>query len=294
MNYRHAYHAGNFADVVKHAVLVLLVEHLRAKPTPFCVLDTHAGIGRYDLGSSEAMRTGEAATGILRAIAARGGLPPALAPYLDAVSAANEGLPEAEDGGLRWYPGSPRLVRGLMREGDRLVLVELHPEDAATLKREFAGDRQVAVHRMDGYRALKAHLPPRERRGLVLMDPPFESPDEFGRLVEGLVLAHRRWPGGIKALWYPIKERPAVWRFHEALEASGVPKLLSIEVTVHPEDTHQRLNGTGLIVANPPWRLEEALHEALPALHRAMGAAGGGVRIDWLVPESGPEGGRGA
>lgn len=285
MNYRHAYHAGNFADVVKHAVLALLVEHLRAKPAPFCVLDTHAGIGRYDLASAEALRTGEAAAGILRAFAARDRLPVSLAPYLEAVSALNGDGQRKPDDRPRWYPGSPRLVRALMREEDRLVLVELHPEDAATLKREFSGDRQVAIHRMDGYLALKAHLPPRERRGLVLVDPPFEAPDEFGRLVDGLLLAHRRWPGGIKALWYPIKERPAVWRFHDALERSGVPKLLSIEVTVHPEDTHQRLNGTGLIVANPPWRLEETLGEALPALHREMGAEGGGVRIEWLVPE---------
>ncbi|HSK39420.1 MAG TPA: 23S rRNA (adenine(2030)-N(6))-methyltransferase RlmJ, partial [Arenibaculum sp.] len=188
MNYRHVFHAGNFADVMKHAVVAMLVEQLKAKPAPFCVLDTHAGTGRYDLAGESALRTNEAAGGIGRIMAARGHLPDGLGPYLDAVDAMNPVGP------LRWYPGSPRIVRALMRPDDRLVLAELHPEDAAALKREFAGDRQVAVHHMDGWLALRAHLPPRERRGLVLVDPPFEAADEFAQLVAGLALAQRRWP----------------------------------------------------------------------------------------------------
>ncbi|HEV7368501.1 23S rRNA (adenine(2030)-N(6))-methyltransferase RlmJ [Arenibaculum sp.] len=279
MNYRHAFHAGNFADVMKHAVLALILRHLGAKPAPYCVLDTHAGTGRYDLASGPSTRTGEAERGIVRLMRERAALPPDLSPYLEAVEALNAG------GGLRHYPGSPRLARALMRPQDRLVLAELHPEDAAALKREFAHDRQAAVHHMDGYLALKAHLPPAERRGLVLVDPPFETPDEFDQLVAGLALAHRRWPAGIKALWYPIKDRPAVWRFHDALEASGVPRILLAELTIHREDTHQRLNGSGMVLVNPPWRLDGTLATVLPALHAALGAEEGGARVEWLVPE---------
>ncbi len=280
MNYRHVFHAGNFADVMKHAVLAMIVEHLRAKPTPFCILDTHAGVGRYDLTSSPAQRTGEYAGGIARLF---GQAPPhpALAPYLDAVAALNP------DGILRWYPGSPRLARAMMRPQDRLVLSELHPEDAATLKAEFARDRQTVVHQMDAYHALKAHVPPKEKRGLVLIDPPFEEPDEFTRLVAGLSQAHKRWPTGIYAIWYPIKERPAVWRFQEALAETGIPKILIAELTIHPEDTHLRLNGSGLAIVNPPWKLDETLAEVLPALHAILPGTGGGGRVDWLVPEAG-------
>ena len=282
MNYRHAYHAGNFADVVKHAVLALLLERLAAKPAPFFVLDSHAGIGRYDLQSEPSLRTGEAGGGIGRLTAGLAGAeaPPELAGYLAAVAALNP------DGGARWYPGSPRLARTLMRPSDRLVLAEAHPEDARTLKREFAGDPQVQVHCRDGYEALKAFLPPAERRGLVLIDPPYEAADEAERLAHGLALAHRRWPGGVFALWYPIKERPWVWRLHEALAATGIRRQLLVELTIFPEDDWRRLNGCGMIVINPPWRLDDALGKLLPHLHRALAPAGdGGWRVDWLVPE---------
>ncbi|HYH22760.1 MAG TPA: 23S rRNA (adenine(2030)-N(6))-methyltransferase RlmJ [Azospirillum sp.] len=278
MNYRHIFHAGNFADVMKHAVLALIVEHLRAKPAAFCVLDTHAGIGRYDLSSNPAQRTLEYQDGIARLF---GQAPPhpALTPYLDAVTSLNP------DGVLRWYPGSPRLARALLRPQDRLVLSELHTDDVQTLRREFAGDRQVAVHHQDAYEALKAHTPPKEKRGLVLIDPPFEEPDEFARLVAGLTAAHRRWPTGIYAIWYPIKERPAVWRFHDALEASGIRRILRTELTIHAEDTHLRLNGCGMAIVNPPWRLDETLGALLPAVHAALPTTGGGALVDWLVPE---------
>lgn len=279
MNYRHAFHAGNAADVVKHAVLCLLLERLRTKPAAFCVLDTHAGIGRYDLTASEARRTGEADGGILRLM--RDPAPPeGLAPYLQAVRALNAGAD-----GFRWYPGSPCLARAFLRPQDRLVLAELHPEDAATLRHVFTGDRQTAVHHMDGWLALKAHLPPKENRGLVLIDPPFEAGDEHDRLVQGLRLAHRRWPTGLYALWYPVKERAAVWRFHQALEDSGIPKMLAVELTWGADDRHDRLNGSGLVLVNPPWRLDAALAELLPALHTALQAPAGGVSIDWIRGE---------
>jgi 23S rRNA (adenine2030-N6)-methyltransferase len=280
MNYRHIFHAGSFTDVMKHAVVALILERLRTKETPFGVLDTHAGIGRYDLTSQQAGRTGEYLSGIARVMAAADTLPPELAPYLNAVRELN---PEPDR--LRWYPGSPRLARQLMRPQDRLLLAELHPEDVETLRREFARDRNTSVQHMDGYHAVKAHLPLKERRGIVLIDPPFEVTDEFERMTKALVTGHGRWPTGIYALWYPIKERPAVWRFHEALERTGIRRILNAELTIHEEDTHQRLNGCGMIVVNPPWQLDQNLEVALPALHEAMAAQAGGTRVEWLVPE---------
>ncbi len=291
MNYRHIYHAGNFADVVKHAVLALVLERLGAKPQPYFMLDTHAGVGRYDLGSEPAARTGEAADGIGRiAQAAPGTVPAALAGYLGVVAALNGGT---LDQGVRWYPGSPRLARGLMRPGDRLVLAEAHPDDARALKREMAGEPQVQVHHRCGYEALKAFLPPPERRGLVLIDPPYEAADEASRAVSGLAAAYRRWPTGVFLLWYPIKERAWVWRLHEALIETGIRRQLAIELTVHPEDDWRRLNGCGMIVINPPWQLENALAGLFPWLHDTLGAGAGAGRVEWLVPEGEREGGHG-
>jgi 23S rRNA (adenine2030-N6)-methyltransferase len=280
MNYRHIFHAGSFTDVMKHAIVALILDRLRAKETPFGVLDTHAGIGRYDLTSQQAGRTGEYLGGIARVMAAADRLPPELAPYLNAVRELN---PEPDR--LRWYPGSPRLARQLMRPQDRLLLAELHPEDVETLRREFARDRNTSVQHMDGYHAIKAHLPLKERRGMVLVDPPFEVTDEFERMTKALVTGHGRWPTGIFALWYPIKERPAVWRFQEALERTGIRRILAAELTIHEEDTHQRLNGCGMIVVNPPWQLDRNLELVLPALHEAMAERAGGTRVEWLVPE---------
>ncbi|RUW96788.1 23S rRNA (adenine(2030)-N(6))-methyltransferase RlmJ, partial [Mesorhizobium sp. M2A.F.Ca.ET.037.01.1.1] len=220
MNYRHAYHAGNFADVVKHAVLARLVEYLKQKDKAFRVIDTHAGIGRYDLASVEAGKTGEWQGGIGRLTEAT--LEPQAAallqPYLEAVRAQNP------DGGLKHYPGSPLIVRHLLRSQDRLTAIELHPKDAVRLKLVFAGDFQARVIELDGWLALGAQLPPKEKRGLVLIDPPFEEEGEFSRLVDGLRKAHRRWPGGIYALWYPIKDRRAVTAFRGALKETGIPK----------------------------------------------------------------------
>lgn len=278
MNYRHIFHAGNPADVMKHAILALILDHLRAKPAPFCVLDTHAGIGRYDLSSEPARKTLEYEDGIGR-LFGTAAPHPALDSYLRAVDAVNP------DGGLRWYPGSPRIARSALRAQDRLVLAELHPDDARTLKAEFAGDRSVSVHQTDAYVAVRAHLPPKEKRGLVLIDPPFEQPDEFARMAEGLAAAHRRWPTGIYALWYPIKERAAVWRFQDAVEKTGIPKILLAELTWHPEDTHLRLNGAGLMIVNPPWTLDDTLRAMLPALHAALPTTGGGASVSWLTPE---------
>jgi len=248
MNYRHAFHAGNFAEVFKHAALVALLRHLLGKPKPFLVLDTHAGAGWYDLAGEEAAKTGEWEAGIGRVIGAGA---PGLQPYLDLVRAAN---PD----GLRRYPGSPAIVAALLREGDRLVACELRPDDAALLRRAFAADRRVAVHHRDGYEALKAFLPPPERRGLVFIDPPFEDRQEFERLAKALQAAWRRWPTGIFAAWYPVKDRRGPDLLGETFGAPDGPPALAAELFRRPLDG-ANLAGTGLLVLNPPFRFAETL-----------------------------------
>jgi 23S rRNA (adenine2030-N6)-methyltransferase len=280
MNYRHAYHAGNFADVVKHAVLARIVEYLKQKDKAFRVIDTHAGIGLYDLSSSEAGKTGEWHGGIGRVTGAN--LDPKLeaflAPYLDAVRAANA------QGGLVHYPGSPFVARHLLRKQDRLSAIELHPQDAARLKAVFAGDIQVRVIELDGWLALGAHLPPKEKRGLVLVDPPFEQAGEFDRLLNGLSKAHQRWPGGIYALWYPIKDRDAVAGFRRGLAESGIPKILDIGFDIRLPGREPRLDGSGMVVVNPPFTLEEELRGALPALHGLLAEEPGAPwSVRWLT-----------
>jgi len=262
MNYRHIFHAGNICDVVKHAVLTLLVDSLRGKPKGFAVLDTHAGIGLYDLEDAQAQKTGEAVSGIQRLLAAA---PlPELAAYYGALRAMNP------DGGLRFYPGSPLLIRQMLRPQDRLIACELHPEDARTLKRRFYHDKQVQTHQRDGYEALAALWPPAEKRGLILIDPPFETPDEFRRIEAASLLLLQRWPAAQAAIWYPIKERPALWRFHEAMAALPVPEILCAEFIYQEESRHDRLNGCGLIIINPPWALDKKLAALFPALHQAL------------------------
>ena len=279
MNYRHAFHAGNFADVLKHAALLLALERLKEKEKGFFVLDAQAGRGAYDLGSAEARRTEEARDGALRALAAADP-PAAAAPYLAALRAFNDSGP------LTRYPGSPRLIRMALRPQDRLVANELHPEDAAALAAEFAGDRQVKVRSADAYALLKATLPPPERRGLVLLDPPFEAADEHARLAAGLREAHRRWPTGVYLMWRPIKARGPSHAFQAALLESGIRRILSAELAVQGPADPARLAGCALEIVNPPYRLEEALRELLPWLARILARDGAGDwRLDWLVGE---------
>jgi 23S rRNA (adenine2030-N6)-methyltransferase len=284
MNYRHIYHAGNFADVVKHAVLCLILAHLKTKPTPVFALDSHAGVGRYDLRADEAQRTDESSQGIRRLLAQRT-LPPDLTDYIAAVAALN-GARRLTADNLRLYPGSPWILRRLLRPGDRLAAVELHPVDAKALAREFAADRQVTIHRMDGYQALKALLPPSERRGLVLIDPPFEEADEFSRLANGLRQAHRRWATGIYALWYPIKARRPVDVFLDDLANSGIRRIALLELMIRAAEDPERLNGCGLVIVNPPWRLLDQLPSVLRFLAPVLAQEGEGRwRVEWLVPE---------
>lgn len=282
MNYRHAYHAGNFADVVKHVVLVRLIEYLKRKDKPFRVIDTHAGIGLYDLSSAEAQKTGEWRDGIGRLTGVDPGMQASvlLAPYLEAVASCNA------DGGIRFYPGSPWLARRLLRKQDRLTAIELHPQDVVRLKEQFQGDFQTRIIELDGWLALGAHLPPKEKRGLVLIDPPFEQEGEFDRLVAGVEKAHKRWPGGIYALWYPIKDRRSVADFRSRLALSGMSKVLDIVFEALPGSNGDRLDGTGMVVVNPPFTLEQELRSILPALRSAMAEPGAaGWQLDWLVRE---------
>jgi len=286
MNYRHLYHAGNFADVVKHAVLALLVEHLRQKDKPFFVLDSHAGLGRYDLASPEALKTKEAEGGV-RKLWAAPNWPPELELYGEAIAALNNLAGTKRDGGEpRWYPGSPALIAHWLRARDRLVAVELHPADAAKLATEFRRDPRVTVSQMDGYTALKSWLPPDERRGLVLTDPPFEATDEFDRLAKGLREAHRRWATGVYAVWYPIKELGAVRTFHQAIAKSGIRRVLLAELWVEKPGDPKKLTGCGLLLVNPPWTLAKSLESLLPFLAKVLARAkGAGWRAEWLVPE---------
>ncbi|MGB9370120.1 MAG: 23S rRNA (adenine(2030)-N(6))-methyltransferase RlmJ [Xanthobacteraceae bacterium] len=265
MNYRHAFHAGNFADVVKHAVLARIVAHLKEKPAAFRVIDTHAGAGLYDLGGPEAGRTGEWRDGIGKLVAAE--LEPAarelLAPYLEAITVFNAGP-------LKVYPGSPVLLQHWLRPQDRLIACEREPSAARALMARLRGDKRAKAVTIDGYTALNAYVPPKERRGLVLLDPPFEQPDEFEKLARGLSAAHRKWPTGLYALWYPIKNARETQGFARRLAGLSLPHTLQAELSL---PGREGLRGSGLIVVNPPWRLESELAVLLPALYRALAGA---------------------
>jgi 23S rRNA (adenine2030-N6)-methyltransferase len=267
MNYRHGFHAGNFADVLKHLALCELLRLLTAKDKKLFVLDTHAGAGGYDLGGPLAQRTREAEAGVARLMAApRPGMPAAVARYLAAVSAYDRKF-GGTGGVLRHYPGSPRLVRAGLRAGDRFVACELHPQDALALKREFAGDRAVEVQDEDGYHSLKALLPPAERRGLVLIDPPFEAADEFEMLKRAVRQGLRRFATGCYAVWYPIKEGAAA---EDLVQAFAALKTLRLELNVRPA-APGKLAACGFLVINPPWKFEEAMREALPWVAKQLG-----------------------
>ncbi len=283
MNYRHAFHAGGFADVVKHAALALLIERLKQKDAAFRVIDTHAGTGLYDLAGDEATRSGEWREGIGRLWQRDldADLATLLAPLLSAVAAANAGRDR-----LRYYPGSPWIARHLFRRQDRLTAVELHPEDATALAARFAGDVQVRTIALDGWLALGAFLPPKERRGLVLVDPPYEETGEFARLVDAFVAAHRRWPTGLYCLWYPVKDLAAIDRLRVRLAQSGIRRLLRAELCVRTRGAEGTFNGTGLIVCNPPWQFAETLAALLAGLVPVLAEGdGAGHLIDEIAGE---------
>jgi len=280
VNYRHAFHAGNFADVHKHVALLMLLEHLRKKPKPFFVLDTHAGRGLYDFKSREAERGAEWQNGVAKVVASKWDQPE-VAAYVRATRRSPTG-----ERALRFYPGSPLLIAEQLRDTDRAVFVEQQTDEAQFLRKEAQGLARVSVLNQDGYAALKAHLPPKENRGLVLIDPPFETADEFDRLTKALLFGLERWSNGTFCVWYPIKAGGAHARFHRQLKDSGVKKLLVSEFNIKPADSPLGLNGSGLLVANPPYQLDERLQAVLPELHRVVSPNGeGDVKTEWLVGE---------
>ena len=278
MNYRHAFHAGNHADVLKHYVLSRLIALLSRKEAPFAYLDSHAGVGLYDLQGDQASRTGEWLQGIDRLWQAED-VPDPLLDYLEVIRAMNP------DGVLRHYPGSPELARMLTREQDRLHLNEKHPEDGRLLKENMHGDRRVAVHLGEGWHVPRALLPTREKRALLLIDPPFEQVDELERCVQALNEAIGRMRQTVVAIWYPIKDLNQLKRFYRDLQKSAAPKLLRIELYVQAADDAQRLNGSGLVISNPPWGLEEELKQVLPWLTSLLRQGQDGWRMDWLIEE---------
>jgi len=256
VNYRHAFHAGNAADCLKHAILVWLLRAMARKEKPFLALDTHAGIGTYDLSATQAQRTNESASGILRL------LEDTPAPLTDYVTLVRS---------LGLYPGSPAIIRALLRPSDRLIACELHPEDHALLRRHVGRDPQTAIHLRDGYEALAAFLPPPERRALVLIDPPYERDDEADRLLAALHTAHRRLPSAVIAAWYPIKHRAPVRALHDALRGAGIPDIVAAELHLREPLDPTRLNGSGLLLMNPPFRFETDLPAILAALLDRLG-----------------------
>jgi len=280
MNYRHAFHAGNFADVVKHAALARILVHLRDKERGFRVIDTHAGAGLYDLASDEASRTGEWREGIGRLMGAR--LSPdvqaLVAPYLAAVAAANDG------GDLRRYPGSPLIALSLMRPQDRLVACELEPAAATALTANLRHDTRARAVAIDGWMALNAYVPPKERRGVVIVDPPYEDKNEFSRLADAVAAAHRKWATGVFLLWYPIKDRAGPDLLAGALRRSRIGKILRAELELPPAAEPSRLRGAGLIIVNPPWRLADELAQLLSELRTVFRPEPGGrAAIDWIA-----------
>lgn len=290
MNYRHAYHAGGFSDVFKHILLARMIEYLKRKEGAFRVIDTHAGAGKYDLAGVEAGKTGEWIGGIAKLLDREipDKIQPLIEPYLAIIREGMRGEL------LKTYPGSPLVARKLLRKQDRLSAFELHEADEKRLARLFAGDYQARISQLDGWLVPGAHLPPKEKRGLVLIDPPFERDGEFERLLKAITQAHRRWPNGTIALWYPLKHEKSVIEFKKALQQSEMPKLLCLEFRLRKPGQAARetpreadgLHGCGLIVKNPPYVLEGEAKKILPFLAETLAQPGkGGWSSKWLSPK---------
>ncbi len=278
MNYNHAFHAGNFADVFKHAVLARVIEYLKRKPAPFRLIDTHAGSGAYDLAADASARTGEWRAGI-------GALDPAaLAPEARALLEPYIAVVEAT---RARYPGSPALALALARPLDRLLFCELHPAALTRLRACVGRDRRAKVIDLDGYTGLNAFIPPVERRGIVLIDPPFEAADEFDRLTEALLAAHAKWREGILVAWYPIKDRRGGERLAAAIIAARVTDALRLELAVARPSADGPLAASGLVVINPPYVLQNEMACLLPALARQLGGEAGRATIDRLATREG-------
>lgn len=281
LSYQHDYHAGNHADVLKHSVLALVVRALQRKDAPLRVLDAHAGSGVYDLRSSEARKNEEFAGGIERLLAAS--QPPAeVQDYLAAVRAMNGGSREA-DSQLHLYPGSPQVVRHLLRPEDHLELLELHPAALARLHRNFGRDSRVHIHDRNAFEGIPALVPPPEKRGVVLVDSAYEVKEDFIAVIELLKTCHRRWPGGVYLLWYPLIRHPLAERFTAKVRATGIPKILQAELRVEAEG-FDGMRGSGLCIVNPPFGLDQKLNTLLPWLWETLkNDERSGWRVEWLT-----------
>ncbi len=279
LSYRHSFHAGNHADVLKHTVQSLIIESLKEKDKPFLYLDTHAGAGRYQLSGEHAERTGEYLEGIAR-IWAQESVPEELKTYLEAVSALNP------RGDLRFYPGSPLIAAHLLRDHDKLNISELHPSDFPLLRNEFSRDNRARVVREDGYQQLKSQLPPSFRRGFVLIDPPYELKSDYQAVVKGIQEGHRRFATGTYAVWYPVVLRQQIKRMVKDFQATGIRKILQIELAVRPDSDQRGMTASGMIVINPPWKLESQMKSVLPWLHNVLVPEGTGhTLVEWITPE---------
>ena len=268
MNYRHQFHAGNIADVFKHLILIRVLQALRLKDTPFCVIDTHAGSGLYRLQAP-----GEFEQGIGRLWPARPEWPQ-LNTYFALLALYNRT-------GLSAYPGSPLIIRDRLRPQDRAIFIERHPEEAAALRDNLHDRRGVTINEADAWAALKGLLPPKENRGLVFIDPPYEKPDELDLVAQALRAAYVRWRNGLYLVWYPIKARRPVEKLHDAVRALGA-EALAVELLTLPEDMPQRLNGSGVILINPPWKLEETLRTLLPPLATFLAGPDGQPQVRFV------------
>jgi 23S rRNA (adenine2030-N6)-methyltransferase len=274
MNYRHAYHAGGLLDLVKHLTLSHILKRLALKPAAFCVMDTHAAAGLYNLRGEEAQKTNEASIGAFAFLR----LPehPALAPLKDAIARHNP------DGETRFYPGSPAIIRHFMRDDDRLIVIEKHAEEAEKLRRFLRGDPQVHLHLRDAFEAMKALLPVPEKRLLVFIDPPYEKPDEMDAAINAIRAAHARVSHGVYALWYPLKDVVATGQLHDRLAATGIPNILRADVAFSKDPLPGKVYGSGMILINPPYQLEDDLREAYAALKPLFGDGAPGAKVEWL------------
>lgn len=284
-SYRHGFHAGNFADVHKHIILTILLDCLKKKSSPVCYIDTHAGAGMYDLHSEFARKTREYETGIGR-LWTLTDLPEAVQPYIDCVRMANPGA-VCRDNNLRFYPGSPLIAQHLLRNDDRMLLLELHTTELPLLKAQFAGDKRISVHYRDAWEGLAALVPPRENRGLVLIDPSYEGKDSFAVLTRAVTGAWRKWPSAVYAVWYPLQKNLPIPQLHYELRRSGLQKIFLSEFNTIADGSEKRMTGSGMLIINTPWQSDHSITELTRWLAGVLNRdATIKPRCEWLVSEA--------
>ncbi|AKD38754.1 DNA utilization protein YhiR [Pasteurella multocida subsp. multocida OH4807] len=280
LSYRHSFHAGNHADVIKHIVLMLIIESLQQKEKGFYYLDTHAGVGRYRLFSEEAEKTAEFEEGIGR-LWERDDLPEEVARYIKLIKKLNYDGKE-----LRYYAGSPLIAATMLRPQDRALLTELHPSDFPLLRNNFKEFENVTTKRDNGFMQVKATLPPKERRGLVLIDPPYELKEDYDLVVSAIEEGYKRFATGVYAIWYPVVLRQQIKRMVRNLENTGIRRILQIELAVRPDSDQRGMTASGMIVINPPWTLESQMKKILPYLTNTLVPEGtGSWSVRWITPE---------